>query len=192
MITNGHLNDYRDEAREYHMPSQLFHSLNGRFREVDASNAGAWFEKKHHNRGRVTVDRNCVGGPEFIVSVINALAAVLTNTSTGVGNCIRLKRHVTSTARDIIVTHVTFKTDKREYSRQLLAGEGYECVVSFGIGKAKAVDEAHLACPSNSLAVLQRPCVNSTYIISEDVRSPAQCGQSEFRSSPLTTEDAAP
>lgn len=196
VIANGHLDDYRDEGGEYHMRPQLFHNSSGRFKEVDASNAGTWFEKKHLGRGLATVDWNCDGRPEFIVSIINAPAAILKNTSPAIGNYIRFKLHATNTARDAIGTRVTIKTDNGEYSRQLLAGDGYmasnERVVNFGLGKSSAVDEVRIAWPSNSVTVLQHPRVNFTYIISENALTATQYGASEFRSSPLTIEDAVP
>lgn len=158
VITNGHVDDYRDQGGEYHMRPQFFHNQHGRFEELLAPEAGSWFGDRYLGRGLARVDWNRDGLPEFIVSNINAPLSVLRNSCTAPGHFFKVHLRATQSARDAIGSTVTLKSGSGEVTRQLTAGDGYmatnERVVHFGLGPQNSIDEVTVRWPSGSVSRL--------------------------------------
>lgn len=159
VLTNGHVDDYRDEGGPYHMRPQFFQNVQGRFRELTASAAGPWFGEKFLGRGLARLDWNADGRPEFIVSNINERVSVLKNESTGVGRFLKIRLAAVTTARDAIGARVTVQAAGRTWVRQLTAGDGYlasnEREILLGVGTADVVERIFVEWPSGATSTLE-------------------------------------
>ncbi len=125
VLVNGHVDDYRDVGGEYHMRPQFFRNLGGRFQEMTAQELGPWFGEKYLGRGLARVDWNLDGLPDFIVSNMNAPVSVMKNTTKAPGRFLKFRLHATLTARDSIGARVSVRTKDGDFTRQLMAGDGY-------------------------------------------------------------------
>ncbi|MCR9197143.1 MAG: FG-GAP-like repeat-containing protein [Planctomycetaceae bacterium] len=159
VLTNGHVDDYRDEGGEYHMRPQFFQNVQGRFRELTASAAGPWFGEKFLGRGLARLDWNMDGRPEFIVSNMNARVSVMKNESTGVGRFLKVRLAAVATARDAIGARVTVQAGGNTWVRQLTAGDGYlasnERELLFGLGTAATIERIDVEWPSGATSVIK-------------------------------------
>jgi hypothetical protein len=172
VVTNGHVDDYRDENGEFHMRPQLFHNLgNTQFLEVNPDQAGDYFEKKFLGRGLATLDWNQDGLTDFAVSNIGSLASLVTNTTEDAGHFINIRVHATTSSRDAFFTQVEVRTDEQHWTRQLLAGNGYhasnERVLQFGLGSIVDVKSLRVQWPSGAETLIENPCVDCTFELVE-------------------------
>lgn len=159
VLTNGHVDDYRDEGGEYHMRPQFFQNYKGRFRELDPENVGAWFGQKFLGRGLARLDWNADGRPEFIVSNMNAPVSMLRNDSADTGHFVKVRLAAVTSARDAIGARVTIDAGGKSWTRQLTAGDGYlasnERELLFGIGTATTLDRIQVYWPSGSSSTVK-------------------------------------
>ncbi len=173
VLTNGHVDDYRNEGGEYHMRPQFFHQERpGQFAELFADSIGPFFEQKRLGRGLARLDWNRDGLMDFAVSNINDDATLVTNTTTGAGHFINVRIIATTTARDAIGTKVTVTTaDGAQWTRSLLAGDGYmasnERFLQFGLGAHSQLTSIEVAWPSGALTTLKSPTVDGTFLFIE-------------------------
>jgi tetratricopeptide (TPR) repeat protein len=160
VVTNGHVDDYRDEGREYHMRAQFYWNMGGgRFLELAAGDVGEYFGRQHLGRGLARLDWNRDGQMDFVVSNIGERASLVTNLSEGVGRFLNVRLHATRTARDAIGTTVAVWAGGRRWRKQLVAGDGYmasnERVLQFGLGEVVVVDELEVQWPSGAASRLK-------------------------------------
>jgi hypothetical protein len=153
VVVNGHVDDYRDEGGEYHMPPQFFRNTGrGRFAELSTAEIGPYFGRKYLGRGLARLDWNGDGRMDFAVSNIGDRASLVTNESTGIGHFLNVRLHATRTARDAIGAVVEVNAGGRHWTKQLVAGDGYmannERVIQFGLGDAASVSEVRVTWPS--------------------------------------------
>lgn len=192
VLTNGHVDDYRDVGGMYHMRPQFFRNLGGRFQELTAKEAGPWFGEKYLGRGLAKVDWNQDGRPEFIVSNMNAPLSVLKNTTANTGHFLRFRLSARRTARDAIGTRITVKYANQTVTRQLVAGDGYmasnERVIEFGLGQNQQVDEVTIRWPSGSTSDLTAPPVDGTWIIAEGLELATRSDRNGLTSYPVIVE----
>ncbi len=172
VVTNGHVDDYRDENGEFHMRPQLFRNLgNTQFLEVTPDEAGDYFGKKFLGRGLAKLDWNQDGRTDFVVSNIGEPVSLVTNKTKQCGHFINIKLHATTSARDAFFTRVTIKTEKSEWTRQLCAGSGYhasnERLLTFGLGSVDAVSSVSVFWPSGAETLIENPVVDSTLELTE-------------------------
>ncbi len=138
VVVNGHVADYRDRGGMYQMPPQFYHNI-GRARfEVSApAEVGEYFGKLFLGRGLARTDWNRDGRMDFVVSNIGMPASLVSNNTIDAGKSLQIKLHGTSSSRDAIGTRVTLATDKGQWTKQLVAGDGYmasnERMLQFGI-----------------------------------------------------------
>jgi tetratricopeptide (TPR) repeat protein len=195
VVTNGHVDDYRDTGGEYHMRPQFFRNQSGRFQELLANDLGAWFGEKFLGRGLARVDWNLDGLPDFIVSNLNAPLSVLQNTSRPMGHFLKIQLRATRSARDAIGARVTVRTGSREVTRQLLAGDGYmasnERIVHFGLGNAERIDDVIVQWPSGATSQLTSPPSDSTWTVVEGSRQATLSVPSGMASFPVATSAEA-
>lgn len=202
VITNGHVDDYRDQGGEYHMRPQFFRNRQGRFQELMARDAGSWFGEKYLGRGLARVDWNLDGLPEFIVSNLNAPLSVLRNTSRQHGHFLKVYLRATETARDAIGSRVTIRSGSHQVTRQLLAGDGYmacnERVVHFGLVDLTEIDKVTVHWPSGATSELSELPVDTSLIVVEGslrgtLSRPTASESFPVTTSPVTTEpESAP
>ena len=194
VVVNGHVDDYRDEGGEYQMRPQVFQNSEGRFRELDPEQAGAWFGEKILGRGLARLDWNLDGRPDFIVSSVNERVSVLQNTSTNTGHYVKVRLTAVQTARDAIGAHVTLRAGGRRWTRQLTAGDGYQASnereLLFGVGEAATIDELTVVWPSGGTSELVDFAADCQVRLVEGMPIGTQVRDDQLES--VTVEVAAP
>lgn len=160
VVANGHVDDYRDAGGEYHMRPQFFRNTGGgRFVELLPDIVGDFFGRKFLGRGLARLDWNGDGRMDFAVSHIGERASLVTNQSTGCGHFLNVRLHATTTARDAIGTVVEAATDRRRWTKQLVAGDGYmasnERRLQFGLGGADSVTELRIHWPAGDATTIR-------------------------------------
>jgi len=173
VVTNGHVEDYRDENGEYHMRPQLFRNLGDtQFQEVAAEQAGDYFAETFLGRGLAKVDWNQDGLTDFAVSNIGSPASLVTNVTTHTGNFINVRLHATTTSRDAFYSRVEVRTDHSLWVRQLCAGSGYhasnERQLQFGLGTNAAIRSVRVYWPSGAETLIENPVTNCTLELVEN------------------------
>lgn len=167
VLTNGHIDDYRDQGGQYHMRPQFFRNTGAaRFVELFAADAGSYFDREYLGRGLARLDWNRDGRMDFVVSNIGDRASLVTNQSTGTGHFLNLRLHATATARDAIGAVVEVATADRRWTKQLVAGDGYQAsnerLLQFGLGPAARVAEVRIDWPSGQSTTLRNLPVDVT------------------------------
>lgn len=175
VIVNGHVDDYRDEGGEFEMLPQFCRNIgNGQFTELPAREVGKFFEKKILGRGLAKLDWNRDGRPDFVVSNIGSQASLVTNES-AVGHFFNLKLHAVHTARDALGVSVTVAAGNQRWTKQLVAGDGYQAsnerVLQFGLGRETAVDSVSFVWPSGATTTLKNLPVDITLELVEGAKS---------------------
>lgn len=172
VVTNGHVDDYRNEGGEYHMRPQFFQNTGaGRFVELRAQDCGAWFDHKYLGRGLARLDWNRDGRMDFVVSHIGDPASLVTNHTQNAGGYLNVRLHATTTARDAIGAVVDVVLGRRTLSKQLVAGDGYmasnERVLQFGLGASPAADRIEVRWPSGNVSRIAAAPANATIVLIE-------------------------
>ncbi|MBC7968187.1 MAG: VCBS repeat-containing protein [Fuerstia sp.] len=173
ILTNGHVDDYRDDGGEYHMRPQFFHQKQpGQFEELFEETVGPFFGQKRLGRGLARLDWNRDGLMDVAISHIGDRAALLTNTTIGAGHFLNIRLIATHTARDAIGTRVTVTTvDDAHWTRPLLAGDGYmasnDRLLQFGLGPCTELKDVRIEWPSGAVSVLKSPAVDGTILFVE-------------------------
>jgi hypothetical protein len=173
VLTNGHVDDYRDDGGEYHMRPQFFHQKQrGQFEELFEEKVGPFFGQKRLGRGLARLDWNQDGLMDVAISHIGDRAALLTNTTIGSGHFLNVRLIATTTARDAIGARVTVTTvEDSQWTRPLLAGDGYmasnERVLQFGLGSCTELKDVRIEWPSGAVSVLKSPAVDGTILFVE-------------------------
>ncbi len=145
VVANGHIFDMRDRGIPYHMPAQFFRNVgDARFEHVPAGQLGEYFRQQRLGRGLARLDWNRDGREDFVVSHVDAPAALLTNTTPNAGRFLAVRLAGTQAQRDAIGAVVTVTTDRGRQIRQLTSGDGYQAgnqrQLVFGLGNAAHAD----------------------------------------------------
>ncbi len=145
VITNGHVDDYSKVGQPFEMPPQLFHNRGqAHFQELAAQNVGPYFQQRYRGRGLARIDWNRDGREDFIVSHLDAPAALLTNQTKEHGNHLAVQLVGTTGSRDAIGSRVTVTSGDETWTTQLTAGDGYQASnqrqLVFGLGKVSQLD----------------------------------------------------
>ncbi|MGE5194763.1 MAG: FG-GAP-like repeat-containing protein, partial [Deltaproteobacteria bacterium] len=124
VLTNGHIDDFRDLGIPYEMSPQYFRNIGGgRFRELRGSSSpGKFFDGKYLGRGLARLDWNRDGKEDFAVSHIGSPAALIVNQTPGAGHFLALQFRGVACDRDAIGTTVHVTAGGRTSTRQLTAG----------------------------------------------------------------------
>ncbi|REJ75895.1 MAG: hypothetical protein DWQ29_16205 [Planctomycetota bacterium] len=165
IVTNGHIDDYRAAGQMYAMPPQFFlNAGDGRFAEVPALTLGPYFQKHFFGRGLARLDWNQDGREDTAISHLQANSALLTNTTTDVGNYVSLQLRGASSDRDAVGAIATVFVEGVPTVRHLSAGDGYQArnqpLLHFGIGSAQFVDRLIIRWPSGRVDELDEVPVN--------------------------------
>ncbi|HVW00476.1 MAG TPA: CRTAC1 family protein, partial [Planctomycetaceae bacterium] len=160
VVANGHVDDYRGEGGEWQMRPQFFRNDGaGRFTELLADHAGPWFVRRYLGRGLTRLDWNHDGKPDFAVSNIGERASLVTNESSSTGHFCHFQLHAVATARDAIGTVVEIEAGGRRWSRQLVAGDGFQASnqrsLMFGVGIADTIESGRIYWPSGHTTELR-------------------------------------
>ena len=92
VATSGHVLDLSASGIPYEMPPLYLRNRGGgRFDEVPAQSLGEFFQTKRLGRGLARIDWNRDGREDFVVSHMNAPAALVTNRTAGAGHFIAIR-----------------------------------------------------------------------------------------------------
>lgn len=171
-VANGHLDDLTRFNRPYQMPPQLFAQRDdGRFVELTAAKIGPYFEQKWLGRAAARLDWNGDGREDLTVGDLFAPVALLTNTTAETGKFLSLQLIGTASNRDAIGTTVEATIGTRKITRQLTAGDGYQCSnerrLTFGTGDVAQIDELRVRWPSGIVQTFPAIVVPSRLILRE-------------------------
>lgn len=152
VVTNGHVDDYRDTGAAYKMPPQFFRNLGqGRFEELPAAGLGPYFQGEYLGRSLAKTDFNRDGRPDFAVLHLDAPLAVLANETVTNNHSLTLHLVGVNCERDAIGTQVTIETDAGTWHKQLTAGDGYQAsnqrVVHAGLGQSDVIRQLTVRWP---------------------------------------------
>ncbi len=172
VVTNGHVDDYRSEGKLYQMPPQFFINRGrARFEQLTADTLGDYFSDNYLGRGLAKLDWNRDGLVDFAVSNINQQATLVSNQTSGAGGYLNVELVGTTSARDCIGAGVAVTSDKGNWKRQLVAGDGYQAsnqrLLQFGLGDATEVQTVTVNWPSGSRTIIENLPVNSAVSIVE-------------------------
>ena len=146
VITNGHVDDYSKVGQPFEMPPQFFRNRGqATFQELAAQNLGPYFQQRYRGRGLARIDWNRDGREDFIVSHLDAPAALLTNQTKEHGNHLAVQLVGTTSSRDAIGSRVTVTSGGKSWAAQLTAGDGYQASnqrqLVFGLGQNSQLDK---------------------------------------------------
>ena len=153
VVANGHLDAYPHTTGTPLMPTQVFRNSGDRqFVEVPSNDLGGYFEKKYLGRAVARLDWNRDGRPDVLVTHVHAPTALLTNQTPDTGHFLAVRLCGVQSARDAIGATVSIRAGGQSWSKQLVAGDGYQASnqrqLIFGLGSAAEVDEVKISWPS--------------------------------------------
>ena len=177
VFVNGHIDDQHSSEIPYLMPPALFHnSGSGRFTFVPGFKVGPWFRDQYLGRGLARLDWNRDGREEFVASLLDRPAALLTNTTETVGRHLIVRLVGTASERAAIGATVVAQTGERSLSRQMTAGDGFfasnERSLVFGLGDAESVQELTVRWPSGASQQFENLPAGSEVVIVEGRDAP--------------------
>ena len=172
VVTNGHIDDLRDEGKPYRMPPQFFRNLGrARFEPLSPEQLGSFFQGKYLGRGLARLDFNRDGRTEFAVSNIGQPAELVVNRTDNAGAYLNVELVGTASARDPIGARVEAVTDRGSWQKQLVAGDGFQAsnqrVVQFGLGSAGEIRQVTVQWPSGKRTELEGLPINTQVLIVE-------------------------
>ena len=130
IVANGNVDDFSHNGLAYRMPLQLFKRIpGGQYELVSAEQAGPVFAERRLGRSLVTVDVDRDGRVDALVTNLLDPATLLVNHSeVPAGKAVLQFQLVgTRSSRDAIGASVTVRSGGRTQTRQVLAGNGYQC-----------------------------------------------------------------
>jgi tetratricopeptide (TPR) repeat protein len=155
VVVNGHVDDYRDRGGEYAMLPQFYRNDGkGRLGVLPGDSIGSFFATKHLSRALAKLDWNRDGLVDFAVSNILEPAALVTNQTQNPGQYLNVKLIGTESPRIPVGAIVTVKTNAGQWSKQLTAGDGYQCsnerTLQFGLGPSDKIVSLTVQWPSEA------------------------------------------
>jgi tetratricopeptide (TPR) repeat protein len=166
VILNGHIDEFPNQGQSYRMRPQFFRGLPaGRFGELKANQTGPFFDEERLGRSLSMLDWNRDGLVDFVATYLDGPVALVTNTTRGAGNSLRLKLVGTVSSRDAIGTcvRVTPRQGDAELRSFLVGGDGYESscerLIQVGVSASEHVDRLEIDWPSGMISVFHDvPC----------------------------------
>ena len=176
-VANGHVDDFSGQGIPYQMRPQLFRNVNrGVFHELQGQYLGSYYSRPCLGRALATLDADCDGRPDMVITHLDEPAALLVNSTLSVGNSLSLTLCGVTSARDAIGATVTVKFPDRQIVRQLNAGDGYlasnERKLIIGVGAAHTVDSLCVRWPSGLVTTFYDVPSNHDFLLIEGQRSP--------------------
>lgn len=170
VVANGHIDDDTQRGFEYQQRPQFFENRGGAFAEAPPESLGSYFQKRYLGRGLARLDWNRDGAEDWIVTHLDAPAALVTNSVPERGRYVDLRLIGTSGDRDAVGAEVTVTDGARRQRRQVTAGDGYQASnerrLVFGAPTSEFVDVA-IRWPSQARQEFQSVPTNSAWIVVE-------------------------
>ncbi|WP_161604367.1 CRTAC1 family protein [Roseiconus nitratireducens] len=130
LVANGNVDDFSHNGHAYRMPMQMFARRgDGRFVPLKADGLGDYFVSQRLGRALVTVDADCDGRTDALVTHLFDPVSLLINQTPPAPDHVRTTFQVVGTRshRDAIGTTVELTRGGQTVTRQLTAGDGYQC-----------------------------------------------------------------
>ncbi len=172
VLTNGHVHDLSKTGEDFHMRPQFFRNEGGlRFRERFADELGEFFRGRYLGRGLARLDWNRDGREDFCVSHIDAPASLVSNETSARGHYLAIELSGTRCSRDAVATVVTVRAGERSWSRQLVAGDGFQAsnekLLIFWIGDVTSAEAVELDWPDGTLERHEAVATDRRYLAVE-------------------------
>ncbi|HUG91527.1 MAG TPA: FG-GAP-like repeat-containing protein [Planctomycetaceae bacterium] len=172
VVTNGHVDNWTRDGIDWQMPPQFFRNLGqGRFVELPPSGLGPYFEGRYLGRGMARLDWNRDGAEDVVITHLDAPAALLTNETAPRGRFLAVRLCGTRSSRDAIGTTVSVDTGAARFTRQLVAGDGYESSnerrLVFGLGPSSGPVAVDVRWPSGLMQRFEGVAVDQDLLIIE-------------------------
>lgn len=172
VIANGHIDDYRRKGIPYAMEPQFFRNTGGgKFRELEATALGEYFQRKWLGRGLARLDWNGDGLEDFAVSHIGAPAVLAANRTQNAGRYLAVQLSGTTSSRDAVGAVLHVNAGQRRWTVHLSAGDGYQAsnerVMHVGLGDVAAVDSLEVHWPSGARQTYDTPPLNRRWLLVE-------------------------
>jgi tetratricopeptide (TPR) repeat protein len=179
VVANGHLDDYSAGGVPYKMPTQCFRNLgDGRFGEVPGKTLGPYFQRRVLGRAVARLDWNRDGKEDFCVTHVNDPFALLSNSTTAVGNGLRLELRGVQSSRDAIGASVRVTAGDRTLVRQVTAGDGFEASnarpLIVGLGAAERADSVVVFWPAGGEQTFTDLSVEADWLLIEGKALPVR------------------
>lgn len=185
VVTNGHIDDFRDRSIPYRMRPQLFRNRQGEEFVEDSDNAGPFFRRERLGRALVRIDWNRDGLSDFAVSHLDSPASLVLNASTDAGRSLVVRLVGTVSHRDAVGARVQLRFGQQAHVRTLTAGDGYQCsnerTLVFGMGSETHAGELVVDWPSGKRQSFDTLAAGRSYVIVEGRDSPVVISDHEAR-----------
>jgi len=169
-VTNGHIEDVGLSGQPFRMPPLLLSQANGQFRPTTGHPEDSYLARRWTGRAVARCDWNADGADDLLVGHLHEPVALLTNETATRGNSLSL-RLSGNLSRDAVGTTVRIKAGALSRSRQLTAGDGYQCtnerVLNIGCGPERQVDELEIQWPGGDSLRVTEIAVPGNYIADE-------------------------
>jgi tetratricopeptide (TPR) repeat protein len=170
VVTNGHIDDDTRRGFQYEQRPQFFKNRGGAFAEISPESLGPYFQKRYLGRGLARLDWNRDGADDWIVTHLDAPAALVTNAVPERGHYLELRLIAAKGDRDAIGTEVTVTGGSQRQLRQVTAGDGYQASnerrLVFGTGASESVDVS-IRWPSRARQEFRGLQTDSSWIVVE-------------------------
>ena len=172
VVANGHVDDFSYEGKAYRMPPQCFRNAGGgQFLELTPGRRDSYFSGEYLGRGLARIDWNRDGREDFVVSHLDAPAALAANESSQCGNSLIIRLIGVQCSRDAVGTNVTVNSAGSRRTRQLTAGDGYQAsnerILVFGLADAAEAEEVFIQWPSGAEQSLNHLAAGFEYRVIE-------------------------
>ena len=155
IIANGHVDSSKATGEPDLMRPQFFRNTGSGFVEMQSEQLGHFFEQKFFGRALTRLDWNRDGRPDFCVLNLYHPVSMVTNTTRNPGNVLVVRLIGTTVDRDAVGTSVRIDAGKQSWTRQLMAGDGYESnnerLLVFGLGEPTQIDQMTVTWASGSV-----------------------------------------
>ena len=152
LIANGHLENRAEQVSK--MPTHFFYNTGGRFELGKARQLGHYFKRSFFGRAVATLDWNCDGLPDAMVTHRNEPVALLSNTTATHGDFVAFCLVGTTSSRDAVGAVVSLMTSERMLVRQITAGDGFQASnqkqLLFGLNPDEEIESLSVRWPSGS------------------------------------------
>ncbi len=127
MVSNGDVDDFQHQGREFRQPAQLFSRSGNRWSVIDDEQLGGYFQQSHVGRAVMRLDVNCDGLTDMLVTRLFDPVALLVNQTQTQDRSVRLFLRSTTGHRSAVGATVRVHAKGRQHTAQLFGGDGFHC-----------------------------------------------------------------